>query len=135
MRLLASLIAVLVAAGCGSAPEPTSIAAPSVSMFDNDILAFEYPGNWTALVPESGDLALVLLSTERLATTQPRIEALGADGVYVAWTEEKVAPIATPLPSPRSEVEIGGRSAVVVRTAADADCAGLGGDELLTVQV
>ncbi len=46
-------------------------------LFENDVLSFEYPANWNALVPESGDPALVLLSTEQLATTEPRVTAIG----------------------------------------------------------
>ncbi len=100
-------------------------------------MSFEYPGNWSALVPESGDPALVLLSSETLAQTEPRIESLEPDGVYIAWTEEAVAPVTTPKPSAGSdaEVEVGGRPAVLKQDAADGDCAGLDGDQLITVLV
>ena len=98
-------------------------------------MSFEYPGNWSALVPESGDPALVLLSSEALAQTEPRVESLEPDGVYVAWTEEAVAPVATPKPSAGSDVEVGGRPAVLRQDAADGDCAGLDGDQVITVLV
>jgi hypothetical protein len=98
-------------------------------------MSFEYPGNWNALVPESGDPALVLLSSEQLAQTEPRIDKLNADGVYIAWTELPVAPVATPNPSIGSEVEIGGRTGILRQDAADGDCAGLDGDQLITVQI
>ena len=135
MRLIASLsVAVVFAAGaCGSTPRPSD--GPSVSTFENDVISFEYPGNWNALVPESGDPALVLLSSETLALTEPRIEKLNADGVYIAWTEESVAPIATPKPSAGSEVDIGGRPGILRQDEADGDCAGLDGEQLLTVEI
>ncbi len=108
-------------------------ASSAVSSFENDILAFEYPANWNALVPESGDRALVLLSTEPLATTEPRVTALGDDGVYIAFGEAAAAPLPTPDPSFSTEVEVGGRPAIVTRSEADGDCASIGGEQLLLV--
>src|SRR5690242_7666471 len=109
MRLRASLLVaiVVVAVGCGSTPRPT--ARPSVSTFENDLMSFEYPGNWHALVPETGDTALALLSTEQLADKEPRIDKLSDDGVYIAFTEESGAPVVTPNPSLATEVDVGGR--------------------------
>jgi|SRR6188508_3203057 len=135
MQLIASLVVLFAVVGCGSAAQPTSSAGPSVSSFENDLMSFEYPGNWNALVPESGDAALVLLSTEELATTEPRIQTLGPDGVYVAWTERSVSPVVTPNPSMNTEVQVGGRTAVLTQEDADGDCAGLDGDQLLTVRI
>jgi hypothetical protein len=135
MRLLAPLIASLFAVACGSPSGPSGTPAASVSNFDNDVMSFEYPANWNALVPGSGDPALVLLSTEELAPTEPRIEMLAPDGVYIAWTEKPVAPVVTPNPSPSSEVEVGGRPAVVVQTSADGDCESIKGDQLVLLTV
>ena len=98
-------------------------------------MSFEYPGNWNVLVPESGDPALALLSTEVLAQTEPRIEELNGDGVYIAWTEAPVAPVATPKPSPGSDVEVGGRPSVVTQGEADGDCKSIDGDQQLTIRV
>jgi hypothetical protein len=116
-------------------PEPAPSVGPVVSMFEDDTLSFEYPSNWNALVPESGDPALVILSTEPLAATEPRIEKLGPDGVYLAWTNVTTAPTTTPNPTFTSEVTVGGRPATASQKIADGDCAGLQGDELLTVVV
>src|SRR4051812_8802550 len=122
MRLLTLLVCVFAAVACGLPGGPTGTPAVAVSNFDNDVMSFAYPANWNALVPESGDSALVLLSNEQLATTEPRIETLSPDGVYIAWTEKSAGPVVTPDPSASSEAEVGGRPAVVVRTAADGDC-------------
>jgi hypothetical protein len=135
MRLLASLIALSAGVACGSPSGPTGTPAAGISNFDNDLMSFEYPANWNALVPESGESALVLLSTEQLAQTEPRIESLGPDGVYIAWTEKPAALVATPKPSLSSEVEVGGRPAVVVQTSADGDCESIDGDQLVLVTV
>jgi hypothetical protein len=135
MRLTAAIVLIVVAAGCGSTPGPSGTPSAAVSTFDNEVMTFEYPGNWNALVPEAGDPALVLLSTEQLAPVEPRIEALGNDGVYIAWTEASAAPVATPRPSAGTDVDVGGRPAVLTRESADGDCAGIGGDQLLVVRI
>ena len=71
MRSFASVaMLLLLAAACGGPTMPTATPASAVSFFENDVLSFEYPANWHALVPESGDPALVLLSTEQLAPTE-----------------------------------------------------------------
>ena len=113
-RVIACCFAVAVATSACGGPEPAPSVGPVVSTFEDDTLSFEYPSNWNALVPESGDPALVLLSTEPLATTEPRIEKLGSDGVYIAWTTIATAPSPTPDPSFSSEVTVGGRPATAL---------------------
>jgi len=134
MRLFASVaVLLLLVSACGVPALRTATPGPAVSSFEDDVLSFEYPANWNALVPESGDRALVLLSTEPLATTEPRVAALGEDGVYIAFTEVAAAPLPSPNPSFGSEVEVGGRRAIITQTVADGDCASLGGEQLLLV--
>ena len=134
MRLIALLVCLFGAVACGS-PGPTGTPLATVSNFENDVMSFEYPANWNVMVPESGDAALVLLSTEVVATTEPRLATIGPDGVYIAWTEKAAGPVVAPDPSASTEVEVGGRPAVVVQTTADGDCESIGGDQLLTVTV
>jgi hypothetical protein len=135
MRLIAPIVLIVVAAGCASTTQPSGTPSASVSTFENDVMSFEYPGNWNALVPESGDPALVVLSTEQLARVEPRIDSLGEDGVYIAWTEASSPPVATPKPSAGTDVVVGGRPAVLTQVPADGDCAGLGGQQLLVVRI
>jgi hypothetical protein len=101
------------------------------------VLSFEYPSNWNALVPKPGENpgTMVFLSTEQLAETDPRIQQLSDDGAYLAWTTTNAAPLKTPDPSFSSEVQVGGRPALVTQEIADGDCAGIGGGELLRVRV
>jgi hypothetical protein len=131
---IAAVICLWLLVAC-AAPEPAPSVGPVVSMFEDDTLSFEYPSNWNALVPQSGDPALVILSTESLADTEPRIEKLGPDGVYLAWTTLTTAPTRTPDPSFSSEVTVGGRPATASQQIADGDCAAIQGTELLTVVV
>jgi len=135
VRSIACVLAALAILGCDSGP--TQTAAPAVSHFENDVLSFEYPANWNVLVPtpQSDPDTMVFLSTEQLAQTDPRVQQLGDDGVYIAWTRTSTPPLTTPDPSFSSEVEIGGRPAVVTQEVADGDCATIGGGELLIVRI
>jgi hypothetical protein len=135
VRTVLIAIALLALAACDSGPAP-SVAAP-VSHFENDVVSFEYPANWNALVPAppSDPDTMVFLSTEQLAETDPRVTQLGEDGVYIAWTTTNKQPLTTPDPSFSSEVTVGGRPAVVSQDVADGDCATIGGGELLIVRI
>jgi hypothetical protein len=128
------IVTVLVfAAACAAEPAPS--VGPVVSTFEDDTLSFEYPSTWHPRDSDSGDPALVILSTELGLTAEPPYERLGQDGVYLAWTTTTTAPTATPDPTFTSEVTVGGRPATVSQKQADGDCAGLHGDELLTVVI
>jgi len=136
LRLFLVIATVATITACGS-PSPPASVAPPVSHFENDVLSFEYPSNWNALVPthDSDPDVMVYLSTEQIAQATPRIQQLNDDGVYIAWTLNNTPPTTTPDPSFTSEVEIGGRPAVVTQAIADGECAALGGGELLTVRI
>jgi hypothetical protein len=127
------VFAVVLVSACGSPRQPSP--PPAVATFENDFFSFEYPGYWHTLVPTSGDPAIVLLSSEPIAPTEPRVTGIAPDGVYIAWTEVAAAPLITPDPSFTSEVDVGGRPAVITQAIAETDCESLGGDELLTVTV
>lgn len=147
---LAIAVSLLACDSPAATVRPTLPTPGPVSTFADDIMSFEYPSNWNAA--KFDDLStltplIVHLSTEPLVNPchsdstgtvcGSPVEQLGQDGLLISWRILGVpGPSPSPIPNPSAvAAEVGGRPAVVTQENAAAECADIGGEQELFVQI